>query len=149
VDPYCQRHRSSRVEKIEIRAIALYQWAVDLDIERMAEAGDRYACACLGWMYHHGRGVDENYSTAVKWIRKAAEHGHADAQFMLGEMYHHGHGVNQSYSTAMECYRKAVKQDMLGEMYENGWGVDEYYSTAMEWYRKAAEQGHAYSQFHL
>jgi len=53
--------------------------AVYLDIERMAEAGDQYAQACLGWMHYYGDGVDENKSTAVEWFRKAAAQGYADA----------------------------------------------------------------------
>jgi len=32
--------------------------AINLDIERMAEAGDQYAQACLGDMYDYGDGVD-------------------------------------------------------------------------------------------
>ena len=50
-DPYCPHYQSSRIEKNESRATVLYQRAVDLDIERMAEAGDQYAQACLGYMY--------------------------------------------------------------------------------------------------
>jgi len=68
---------------------------VDLDIERMAEAGDRYAQVCLGRMYHFGLGVGKNDSSAVEWYRKAAEQGHADAQFSLRDMYQHGWGVDK------------------------------------------------------
>ena len=47
-DPGLRYFKSSRVEKNESRAKALYRRAVDLDIEGMAEAGDQYACRCLG-----------------------------------------------------------------------------------------------------
>ena len=89
-DPEFLDYKSTRVRKNRSKAIALYKLAVDLNIEGMAEAGDRYACACIGWMYRHGRGVDENRSTAVKWYRKAAEQGHTYAQDKIGVMYENG-----------------------------------------------------------
>ena len=79
-DPHCWRYQSSRIEKNRSRATALYQRAVDLDIERMAEAGDQYAQVCLGRMYENGWGVDKNESIAEEWYRKAAEQGYFYAQ---------------------------------------------------------------------
>ena len=81
----------------------------------------QFGCAqyLLGNIYYIGRGVDNNYSTALEWYRKAAEQGHANAQHNLGLMY------------------------------ENGYGVDKNLSTAVEWYRKAVEQGHANAQYNL
>ncbi len=155
VDPRNWDSKSSQVEKNESRATALYKMAMDLDIEEMAEDDDKYACACLGWMYHYGRGVDKNDSTALKWYRKAAEQGHADAQSNLGDMYHYGFGVDENYSTAVKWYSKeseqghAYAQFMLGCMYETGRCVDKTFSTAVKWYRKAAEQGHARAQDYL
>ena len=64
-DPGLRYFKSSRVEKNESRAKALYRRAVDLDIEGMAEAGDQYACTCLGEMYHWGWGVCSNESVGV------------------------------------------------------------------------------------
>ena len=65
-------------------------------------------------MYEDGCGVDQNYSTAVEWYRKAAEHrygnGAATAQFHLGRMYENELGVYQNYSTAVEWYRKAAER---------------------------------------
>ena len=101
-DPYVQRYQSRRVQENESRASALYEKVVHSNIEGMAENGDRYACMCLGCMYHSGRWVDRNDSTAVKWFRTAAEQGHADAQFMLGRMYKNGRGVTKNNSTAVE-----------------------------------------------
>ncbi len=144
--------KSSRVEENQSISKAFYQKALELDIEGMAEAGDKYAQACLGEMYYYGRGVDENYSTAVKWYRKAAEQGHATAQYHLGYMYYNGRGVDENNSTTVEWYRKAAEQGHaiaqyhLGWMYQCGNGVDENNSTAVELYRKAAEQGYAHAQ---
>ena len=66
------------------------QKAMDINIARMAEDGDKYACTCLGEMYYYGNGVDQNYSRAMKWYRKAEEKGHFSAQFKVGVMYQLG-----------------------------------------------------------
>ena len=42
---------------------------------KAAEQGDAAAQYNLGWMYRFGKGVQQNYSKAVKWYRKAAEQG--------------------------------------------------------------------------
>jgi len=154
-DPWLPFYKSSIIEKNESRAKAFYRKAVDLDIERMTEAGDQYAQSCLGLMYRFGRGVDENNSTALEWYRKAAKQGHADAQNNLGWMYRNGEGVDQNDSTALEWFLKAAgqghahAQNSLGLMYANGRGVNKNDSTAVEWYRKAAEQGYANAQNNL
>jgi len=148
-------YKSSRVKKNPNTAKAFYRKAVELDIEGMAEAGDQYAQACLGYMYRYRSGVDNNEATAVEWYRKAAEQGHADAQFNLGLMYRYGDGVDKNEATAVEWYRKAADQGhadaqfYLGLMNRYGYGVDKNDSTAVEWYRKAAEQSHADAQYNL
>ena len=48
-------------------------------------------------MYNLGKGVDQDYKTAVKWYRLAAKQGYADAQYNLGVMYETGQGVPQNY----------------------------------------------------
>ena len=154
-DPELPRYESFWVEENENKANEFYRMAVDLDIERMAEDGDKYAQTCLGQMYRYGRGVDENYSSALKWFRKAAEQGHANAQNELGWMNYFEEGVDYDTSIRLKCFRKAAEQGHadaqrnLGSIYDYGHGADEDYSTAMEWYRKAAEQGYARAQFHL
>jgi len=154
-DPGFVRFKSSRVEENETRAILFYRKAVELDIEGMAEAGDKYAQVCLGGMYECGDGVDRNCSRALNWYRKAAEQGYALAQYNLGFLYEVGYGVDLNYITAVEWYRKAAEQghadaqNNLGWMYESGAGIDENDSTAVEWYCKAAEQGYAHAERNL
>ena len=46
-------------------------------------------------MYSKGRGVKQNYKTALKWYRKAADQGNATAQYNLG-VIHKGQGVKQN-----------------------------------------------------
>ena len=53
----------------------------------------------MGSVYHHGRGVPQDYE-AVKWLLKAAEQGHAFAQSHLGHNYQNGRGVIQDFVQA-------------------------------------------------
>ena len=48
-------------------------------------------------MYHNGKGVLQDYKTAVKWYTLSAEQGIAIAQYDLGVMYENGNGVLQDY----------------------------------------------------
>ena len=51
-------------------------------------------------MYQTGKGVAQDYKTAVKWYTLAAEQGNAKAQSLLGIMYETGKGVAQDYVKA-------------------------------------------------
>jgi TPR repeat protein len=48
-------------------------------------------------MYDQGKGVLQDYKTAVKWYTLAAEQGYASAQTNLGVSYSVGEGVPQDY----------------------------------------------------
>ena len=48
-------------------------------------------------MYNEGKGVPQDYKTAVKWYRLAAKQGYANAQGNLGVMYALGKGVLKDY----------------------------------------------------
>lgn len=109
----------------------------------------------LGFIYHMGKGVDQDYQKAAKWYYLAAEQGHAVAQNNLGWMFDVGKGVAQDYQEAVKWYRlaaeqgDAVAQNNLGWLYDEGKGVVQDYQEAAKWYRLAAEQGHAVAQNNL
>ena len=69
---------------------------------------DAYAQSNLGYMYYHGLGVDQDYTEALKWNKKAAEQGHALAQNNLGNLYELGLGVDIDFTEAVKWYRKAA-----------------------------------------
>ena len=102
----------------------------------------------LGVMYLTGRGVQQDYSAAALWFRKAAEQGYALAQSNLGTLYRDGRGVAQDDTEAVMWFRKAADQGdavaefLLGNQYAVGKGVPQDYSEAMIWFRRAAEQAH-------
>lgn len=64
----------------------------------------------LGMSYANGSGVNQNYSMAVEYWRKAAELGHSGAQRRLGFAYAHGQGVVHDNAAALMWYRKAAAQ---------------------------------------
>lgn len=61
----------------------------------------------------NGQGVEQDYTEAVYWFRKAAEQGHPDAMFCLGCCYEDGTGVDQDMEKATELYRRAAKQKCM------------------------------------
>ena len=113
----------------------------------IAERGDMFAQFNLGFMYHQGQGVLQDYAEAARWYRLAAEQGNASSQYNLGIMYRQGQGVPQDYSEAVRWYRAAAEQGHadaqfnLAFMYAHGNGVIQDYSTAHVWFNIAARNG--------
>ena len=70
--------------------------------------GDVEAQSYLGFMYHNGTGVLQDYAEAVKFYRSAAEQGNDFAQFKLGFMYEKGKGVLQNNVMAHVWYNIAA-----------------------------------------
>ena len=120
-----------------------------------AEQGHGHGQTNLGWMYEHGRGVEQNDTEAVRWYRLAAEQGHGHGQNNLGWMYELGRGVEQNDAEAVRWYRLAAEQGHghgqtnLGWMHKHGRGVEQNDTEAVRWFRLAAEQGHGHGQTNL
>ena len=85
---------NSAIKNIGDFATALRRW------QPLAEQGNADAQYNLGYIYSHGKGVEQDYKTAVKWYALAANQGHAIAQLNLGVMYDNGSGVAQDYVKA-------------------------------------------------
>jgi TPR repeat protein len=120
-----------------------------------AHAGDVAAQCNLAYRYAHGQGVEQNYTEAARWYKRAADLGNADAQYNLGYLYDAGRGVSQNYAEAAKWYLKAAKQGNakaqcnLGVKYAAGQGVQQSYTEASLWYQRAAMQGHPIAQCNL
>ena len=112
-----------------------------------AEQGSATAQFNLGAMYHDGRGVPQDYQTAVKWYRLAAAQINASAQSNLGVIYHDGRGVPQDYQAAVKWFKLAAEQGdwasrfHLGRMYHKGQGVSQDYIYAHMWTNLAVTNG--------
>ena len=59
-------------------------------------------------MYLDGKGLQQDYAEALKWLRRGAEQGYASAQFILGSMYRDGNGVAQHYMDAYFWFNLAA-----------------------------------------
>ena len=138
-------------------ATALKEW------KPLAEQGYAAVQYNLGWMYHKGNGVVQNYaealkyngngvlkdfSQAVKWYQLSAEQGHLPAQNNLGAMYRDGKGVLKDYTEAVKWFRltaeqgDATAQANLGILYGASHTVLYNNLTSHMWYNIASANGH-------
>lgn len=121
----------------------------------LAESGNRFAQAQVGYMYSVGMGVKKNENESIRFFELAAAQGVINAQMNLGAAYADGRGVKKDYSVALNWYRKAADagdagaQNGLGVMYEAGQGVKKDVSEALKYYSQAAKGGNANATFAL
>jgi TPR repeat protein len=111
----------------------------------LAENGSAIAQYRLGLLYYAGKGVPQDFKTAMAWFLKSAEQGNADAQASVAAMYENGTTVNRNIDTAIHWYRRAAllghveAQFTLGTLYGGKNGVVPDDGMAMIWLRKAAD----------
>jgi TPR repeat protein len=128
------KHNGAVQEQDKSATTAQQKW------RHLAEQGNADAQIMLGWAYHEGVTVGQDYKKAAHWFAKSAEQGNSDAQVNLAMMYDEGLGVKQSYETAFKWYRKAAEQGSenaqltVGDMYSEGLGVPRDYVQAHMWY---------------
>lgn len=124
-------------------------------LHRQAEHNDANAQAELGYHYHTGQTVRQDYEQAVSWYRKAADQGQAKAQYHLGVAYAFGEGVEHNPAKAAEWYRRAAEQGhaqaafSLGLAYLYGDGVTPDSKLAARWLQQSAEADYNRAQVRL
>ena len=117
-----------------------------------ADRGDPNSGAILGWLYHMGFGVAQDYAKAREWYEKSKD---PIGMFNLGLLYRDGLGVAQDDTKAREWFEKAANwyhtpaMSYLGALYRDGLGVAQDYTKAREWFEKAAKRGDADAMFNL
>jgi uncharacterized protein len=118
-------------------ASALAQAQTPSDVARWndeAERGDARAQFWLGAAYERGRGIEQDFRQALKWLVESAKQDNADAENLLGQMYEGAEGVPQDYRQAAKWYRAACEHrpdyggagqgcNNLGLLYLDGNGV--------------------------
>ncbi|KAG0371429.1 hypothetical protein BGX24_001680 [Mortierella sp. AD032] len=82
-----------------------------------ANLGDKDAQVALGDMYRNGKGVQQDYQTAMVWYLRAADQGDSQGQSKVALLYRDGLGVRQHHATAIKWYLKAAEQ---GDSLHNG-----------------------------
>ncbi len=133
-------------------------------LQSQAEQGDAAAQYQLALSYLRNNFTDvltnrptngatnEDYESALKWLRASAAQGNAGAEFMLGYLYEHGQGVSRDYVKAAENYRAAAlkghstAENNLASLYQHGQGVLKDMRQAFEWYGVSAQQGNQVGQ---
>ena len=125
------------------------------NLQEQATGGSQIAQYQLAKMYYRVNGVEQDPSSAQKWLQQAAEQGYALAQHDLGAMYYNGEGVQKDFHSALKWWRLAAEQGVtsaqynLGVMYYKGEGVQKDFHSALKWSRLAAEQGVTSAQYNL
>lgn len=87
---------------------ATLQAGVIEDLTARAESGDADAQWLLGDRYQRGIDVEQDYTAAAEWYRKASGQGHAAAQYRLGLLYLTGQGVEPDRVRAETLLREAA-----------------------------------------
>ena len=115
--------------------------------------GDADAMCWIGYCYHYGYGVKEDYTKAVEWWERASGCGHASATTYLAMCYDTGHGVEESETKTRELYLKAAELGCKDAAYELGiiyyhgaCGVAVNKTEALKWWRVAVELGDTFVQ---
>jgi TPR repeat protein len=112
-----------------------------------AKGGDLDSQAALGVMYYWGRGIDQDFGEAKKWLTLAGERGHRDAQAKLGAMCFLGQGGTADEAEAILWFLKAAdqgepySQGCIGVMYAVGEGLPKDLMQAYIWLYQAQEGG--------
>ena len=113
-----------------------------------AERGDASAQFWLGAAYERGKGIEQDFGQALKWLAESAKQGNADAENVLGQMYEDAEGVPQDYRQAAKWYRAACEHrpdyggagqgcNNLGLLYLDGKGLKRNSVEAYKYFRLA------------
>lgn len=129
---------------------------------RLAAAQGHAGAQCeLGYCYHNGEGVAQDYEEGVKFYSEAAEQGYAKAQYYLGLASYYGQGVEtdtddkEDYEAAVRLYSLAADQGYapaqsnLGFCYQIGKGCNINIEKAEKYFKLAADQGDSYASAKL
>lgn len=121
-------------------------------IQSAAAKGNAKAQYELAGRYARGKGVPQDYATAVEYLRRSADQGYVYAETDLGSYYARGLGVKQDFATALEWYRKAASRNdplaeyCIGYAYAHGQGVTKDMERAVQWWTKSAAHGQVDAQ---
>lgn len=101
----------------------------------------------IGYMYHHGIGVNQDYGRACKYYRRAVELNNMEAMLMLGNLYQKGLGVEkmdckQAYYLYENSLTLGNKRALvcLADLYDKGDGVERSKERAIKLYKRAIKE---------
>ena len=127
-------NQSGKAKKIEKNKTEYPQEV--LNYIKSANAGDADAQNTLAIMYQSGKGIERNYSKAVKWYKRAINNGNIIASYNLANLYRKGIGIKQDLKMAVKYFTLAAEKGdamsryNLSLMYYNGDGVNKNYKKS-------------------
>lgn len=114
----------------------------------LADAGHPRAQLMVGWIYHHGLGVQEDFEEARRWYSRATDQGSMEAQFNLGVLC-----MKQSdFAAGRDWYQRAASQGYLPARYRLAWSYESGSGTtvdrekAFNLFEQTTKEGHLPSQ---
>ncbi|OHT09343.1 hypothetical protein TRFO_21736 [Tritrichomonas foetus] len=118
-------------------------------IKVIADSGNAEAMFQYALMSYKGEEIEQNYSEAIKYYKKAIKQGHSLAMYKYGRMLHKGRGVSCNTTKAVIQYKKAIRNGNVQAMYiyggmlEYGKEVPQDYVESAKLYKMAADLGFA------
>ncbi|MDO9381647.1 MAG: tetratricopeptide repeat protein [Hyphomicrobiaceae bacterium] len=126
-----------------------------LTLRRAAAEGDPSAQFEVGARLAEGKGIDQNFQSAIEWYQRSASHGFAQAQYRIGTHYERGLGVEKDPERARVWYQRAAEQGNVKAMHNiavlstNRPDGKMDYAEALRWFSEAAQYNLPDSQFNL
>ena len=126
-----------------------------LTLRRAAAEGDPSAQFEVGARLAEGKGIDQNFKSAIEWYQRSASHGFAQAQYRIGTHYERGLGVEKDPERARVWYQRAAEQGNVKAMHNlavlstNRPDGKADYAEALRWFSEAAQYNLPDSQFNL
>lgn len=125
-----------------------------LSLRQAAAQGDPSAQFEVAARFAEGKGIDQDFKSAVQWYLRSASSGFAQAQYRLGTHYERALGVDKDAERARIWYGRAAAQGNVKAMHNlavlaSGSSGSPDYSEAVTWFTKAAEHNLPDSQFNL
>lgn len=120
-----------------------------------SKQGDALAQVNLSRIYYMGRGVEQDFNKALKWIKASLDQGNIYAMYDYARMHLNGRGVKADVREANKWFSKSAEkgyplaQHQLGKSYYEGRGVRKNYFEAHKWFLAAANNGHAESMHRI
>ncbi|MBZ0330994.1 sel1 repeat family protein [Halomonas sp. ANAO-440] len=108
-----------------------------------------------GLFYIKGKGVPQNISEGLRWLRLAEENSYDPAKYFLALEYAKGDILEKNMREAINRFEVVAKsgdaraQYLLGSIYSNGDGVPQNYETSAYWMEKSSRQGFSSAQVGL
>jgi TPR repeat protein len=122
-----------------------------LTLRRAAADGDASAQFEVAARLAEGKGIDQDFKSAVEWYLRSAASGFAQAQYRLGTHYERGLGVDRDAERARVWYQRAAEQGNVKAMHNLAVisaGKPDY-PEAIRWFTEAAGYNLPDSQFNL